>query len=747
MVEDSPTIRFGVFELDLETRELRKAGRKVAIQEQPLRVLVSLLERPGELVTRDELREKLWEADTFVDFDTALNKAVTKVREVLGDSPASPRFVETLPRRGYRFIGTLERRLSPPVPIEVESVIRAEPERRRVVPWWPLAFAAACLVAFGVWWRLHDAGTGLPSGKVVRLTNDAGLSDSPALSPDGKLVAYSSDRANEGEMDLYVKQVAGGEPIRLTFDGLRNTNPNFSPDGVKVVFESRRDGGGIYEIPAFGGQARLLASGGLTPTYSPDGSQVAYWVGTQSVALAIPGTGAVWVVPVAGGPPRRVAPNLTDARWPIWSPDGKRLLFSGYSSAKPYDPSAIDWWLADANGGDAVRTGMYDVLVQAGLQGQDSAGNWATTVPTGGLPPPGCWSSAKSVIFPADSGGDTRNLWETGISLATGKVSGAFKRVTAGSGTDVDPSCAPGGSLVFASTQIRRDIWSLPFDLDGGKSKGALEPNMASPARRLYPSLSGDGRYVAFASAQSGRFNVWLRELETGKESPVASSSLVQRFPAVNASGSRVAFSINENDKRFVYASTPGGVPEKLCEGCIRATDWSRDEKTLLVFVGSPYQVDALDVASHRQTVLLKHPRYGLLYGRFSPDNSWVSFTARVEPNRGWIMIAPVGRMDKPVPESAWIKIAEEGADDLANWSPDGTTLYFTSARDGHRCLWGQKIDARSHRPEGEAFAAEHFHGRASFEGSGWSAGGGRVVIALAEGTGSIWMMPRSGAR
>src|SRR5580700_9554878 len=105
MAGDSPAIRFGVFELDLHTRELRKSGRKVPIQEQPLRVLVSLLERPGELVTRDELREKLWQSDTFVDFDTGLDKAITKIREVLADSAASPRFVETLPRRGYRFIG------------------------------------------------------------------------------------------------------------------------------------------------------------------------------------------------------------------------------------------------------------------------------------------------------------------------------------------------------------------------------------------------------------------------------------------------------------------------------------------------------------------------------------------------------------------------------------------------------------------------------------------------------------------
>ncbi|MGA3040091.1 MAG: winged helix-turn-helix domain-containing protein [Bryobacteraceae bacterium] len=109
MAGDSPTIRFGVFELDLHTRELRKAGGKVRIQEQPLCVLVSLLERPGELVTRDELRQKVWQSDTFVDFDTALNKAITKLRDVLGDSAASPRFVETLPKRGYRFIAPVEK--------------------------------------------------------------------------------------------------------------------------------------------------------------------------------------------------------------------------------------------------------------------------------------------------------------------------------------------------------------------------------------------------------------------------------------------------------------------------------------------------------------------------------------------------------------------------------------------------------------------------------------------------------------
>jgi Tol biopolymer transport system component/DNA-binding winged helix-turn-helix (wHTH) protein len=735
-------VAFGPFEVNASSDELFKHGSRVRLPKQPFQILLILLEQPGELVTREQLFAKVWGDGTFVDFEHSLNAAMNRLRQLLGDSAEKPRYIETIPGRGYRFIGALERQASTMVPTMAESVVREEPPRRSPGLWWALAAALVGLVSLSVWWRFRDAGTGLPSGKMIRLTNDSGLSDSPALSPDGKLLAYSSDRAKAGEMDLYVKQVAGGQPIRLTFDGLGNTHPNFSPDGSRIVFESSRDGGGIYEIRAFGGETRLLARGGSAPVYSPDGSQVAYWVG-RGISLWVPGSGAVWVIAVAGGPPRRVAPNLTAGRWPIWVPEGKgkRLLLSGYSSAKPSDPSAMDWWLADANGGEAVRTGIYDALVRAGLQG------WTTTYPSGDLPVPGCWSSAGTIIFAVDSGGDTRNLWETGLSFATGKVSGALKRVTVGSGDDSGPSCAPGGNLVFASTQIRRDVWSLPFDLDGGKSKGPLERNTESPARRSYPSLSGDARYVAFASAQSGSRNIWIRELETGKESPVAASStMVQLFPVISASGSRVSFSTYEKEKRFVYESSPGGVPEKVCEGCIRATDWSRDEKALLVFAGSPFQVNVLDVASHQQTVMLKHPKYSLVDARYSPDNRWVSFTARIEPNRGRIMIAPVDG-PKPVVESAWIKIAEEGADDRANWSPDGMTLYFTSARDGYHCLWGQRIDAGSHQPKGDAFAVEHLHGRASLGIGGWSAAGGRIAMVLDEHTGSIWMMSRSGMR
>ena len=236
------------------------------------------------------------------------------------------------------------------------------------------------------------------------------------------------------------------------------------------------------------------------------------------------------------------------------------------------------------------------------------------------------------------------------------------------------------------------------------------------------------------------------RQLETGKESFVAASPFAQNYAVSNAAGTRIAYGVYEKDKRVVYVAAPGGAPEKLCEGCLRATDWSRDEKTLLTFGGNPYQINLLDLASHRQTLLLKHPSYHLLYGRFSPDNHWVSFTARIEPNRGQIVIAPLDG-PKPVPESAWVAIADVGIDDSPDWSPDGQTLYFTSPKDGYRCLWGQRLEAVSQRPSGEAFAVQHLHGRVSLLPRGFSVGGGRIALPLVETTGNIWMMSRSAAR
>ena len=738
----SPAIfTFGPFELNAVTGELHRTGNLVRLSGQPLRILVALLTHPGELVTREQLRDELWTESTYVDFEHGLNAAMNKLRRALGDAAENPRYIETHPGRGYRFIGTLQNRESLNGAPPAAMLSTAPPVERGIRPWWWVAGIAACLLSFFVGWRSRDVPATAPPWNLSRLTADAGFSDSPALSPDGKLLAYSSDRGQDGGKDLYVKQVSGGQPIRLTFDGAGNDSPYFSPDGTTIVFQSNRDGGGIYEIPAFGGDVRLLAKGGLNPKFSPDGTEVAYWVGSASVAASVPGGGQVWVVPVAGGPPRRIGMNFTAARFPIWSPDGKHLLLTGYTSNKAGENSSIDWWVVATDKDDAVKTGTFDALSRAGLQWHVATGSGPSTP---SIPAPDCWLAGVNSLIFSSQNGDTWNLWETTISPQTGKVDGVFKRLTAGAGNEEEPSCASGDTLAFTNAESIKDIWSLPFDLDRGKSKGAITRTTEDHSI-LDPSLSSNGRYVAFASGQSGPANIQLLDMETGKESHIANSSVAQRFPAINASGSKIAYSAYEGNKRLLYLRTSNGTPEKLCEGCLRATDWSRDETKLVIFRGSPYQIDMLDIASRQQTPIVQHATENLIYGRLSPDNRWISFTARIQPDRSVITIAPLDG-PKPVPESNWIKIAEEGPADWANWSPDGNTLYFTSARDGHTCLWAQRLDPRTHHPIGEAFAVQHFHGRATYRQGGWSVSGDRIAMVLVDGTKNIWLMSRSSA-
>src|SRR5580658_9629234 len=179
VAEGSPRTRgFGVFEADLRAAELRKHGIRIKLQEQPFQILSLLLEHPGEVVTREELREKLWPAHTFVDFDRSLNKAVTKLRAALGDSADSPRYVETIPRHGYRFLAPVHVHHQEPVPTlpaageEVKGKIEAKPPRPDASGFSPssltahtrkgrirfygiLATAAAALFSVFVYVRLH----------------------------------------------------------------------------------------------------------------------------------------------------------------------------------------------------------------------------------------------------------------------------------------------------------------------------------------------------------------------------------------------------------------------------------------------------------------------------------------------------------------------------------------------------------------------------------------------------------------
>ena len=446
----------------------------------------------------------------------------------------------------------------------------------------------------------------------------------------------------------------------------------------------------------------------------------------------------MWVVSVAGGQPQRVAANFRTARHPIWHRDGKRLLISGYTSTNAFDESGIDWWVVSADSSNDVRTGAYEALVRTGLQ--PMAG---TQVAVPAIPEPRCWASPGNRIVFSIPAGDSWNLWQLELSPQTGKVVGRPQRLTTGAGSDLRASCAIGGTLAFAKVETRTDVWLLPFDLDRGVSTGVPQQITQGPPWHENPSLAWNGRFLAFASDQSGRANIWLRELETGNEQIVAASPFTQRYPVSSPSGARIAFSVYEKDKRVVYMSAPGGAPEKLCEGCLRATDWSRDEKSVLVFAGDPYQISIVDLASRRQTPLVKHDDVDVpvrpFLARQSLDQFYGSRPSLPGPHRG----GPCGG-SRPDSRTYVDYGGRSWARRLRTLVARRKNAVLHRGKDGYSCLWAQRIDATTHQPVGEAFVVHHLHGRLSFDHGGWSAAAGRIAIPLVETTGNLWMMSRS---
>jgi DNA-binding winged helix-turn-helix (wHTH) protein len=239
-------VRFEAFEVDLEERELRRSGLKVRIQEQPFQILVLLLEHPGDVLGRELLQKALWPEGTFVDFEHGLNTAVKKLREALGDSAEIPRFVETVARRGYRFIGKVE------IPVSATPSVRPRP--------WPWLFTTrsavlaggltACALALSSLYYSHSLRSNAGPPALSPAVTNVGEKYTPSLSPDGQHLAFAWNGGAGPHLSLYVKVVGTEESLRLTKQESIDFNPVWSPDGRYIAFCRIRKGEtGIYIIP------------------------------------------------------------------------------------------------------------------------------------------------------------------------------------------------------------------------------------------------------------------------------------------------------------------------------------------------------------------------------------------------------------------------------------------------------------------------------------------------------------------
>jgi len=600
--------------------------------------------------------------------------------------------------------------------------------RRNWLPWAAAAIAICAAIAIYV---LRPAPEQPKELALTRVVGEVGVNLDPAISPDGKLVVYASDRSNDGQMDLWLKQIgSAGEPIRLTNSKDVESQPSFSPDGATIVFRSdSQSGGGIFLMPALGGVApRLIAPRGRRPVFSPDGKRLLYWTG----ALAqVPGTAGakVWIADAAGeGEPRQIAAGFASAAWPVWSPAGDRILFQGTQHAN--NRETFDWWVTNADGSGTVERWR---VVPAGSVGYM----------------PYAWLKDRVLCLK-----DNREISE--LELDGDRPAGKpVRRLTTGTQVEVGPSVsADGKRLVFASVATNTDVFSVPWTALSRPAPLPLKRLTSDLAEELPRAVSDDGTKLVLTrrqtvlygdSSETDSRNVWTLDLTSGRKvditRPPARSFQVDLSP----DATRVTY-FHEAKNALVLGIAPfeGGPQRTVCANCCRDNIWLRDNRRMLCADVFNKSLSVLDVDSGQSTVYLDKSERRIAPMAITRDGKWVAVT--LAKQGGWdIYLIPFREGEAP-PMGQWVLVPRPiTAHPGVTFSPDGHTLYYGDSSDGHYCLWAQRLDAAM-QPVGEAKAVAHHHSYAQklaapIANMRLTASLDQVFIALHDVSGSIWQL------
>jgi serine/threonine protein kinase len=601
-------------------------------------------------------------------------------------------------------------------------------------PWrWRLVWGLAALVvvsASGVYRWLTRPPAKPPIFKLSKLAA-YGFTSDPAVSPDGKYLAFVSNLAGEGHTDIWLRPFDRDEPTRLTDTQGNVSNPDFSPDGTRIAFANQGGGhDGIFIVSTLGGEPRLVAERGDGPRWSPDGKWIAYSIIPEDGSYGPDSNRKIFLLPATGGEPRQFRPDFLTASIPVWSPDGTHIIFMGLRDREQRDN---DWWVAPTEGGEAVKTGTIDIFIRHQLSA-----------------PPRRWTPDDYILFTSSVGGDAEStdLWRIPLDAGSWKTQDRPERLTSGTGQIFRVVSLLDGRLVFSDQHESINLWSMPIDVESGRVTAEPQQITRDEAHNVMPSLSADGDKLVYGSTRGGRGIFWFRDLKSGREVKLTSPDAAF-LPQVSPDGKALVFGTYEGQPapgaltNIFITSLDGGEAERLAGGIdLSPQGWLFTRNQVLCAGGydsvAGPQVLLLDIATKKSQVVLGPGEWKYSEIFPSPDDRWISFMA-VKEGQSHLLIAPL-HSNRPTPESEWRSATDSsGKEDQPRWSPSGRLLYFVSARDGSQCIWAQRLDPVSKRPLGNTFAILHLHdNRRIFDGL--AVARNRIVFARGEQTSSIWL-------